>query len=33
MDKDEIKEVVMVGGTTRNKIVRENVKEFFPEDV
>ena len=23
----------MVGGTTRNKIVREKVKEFFPEDV
>ena len=31
-DKEDIAEVVMVGGSTRNKIVREKVQAYFGEE-
>jgi len=33
MDKDEIHEVVMVGGTTKTPRVREVIKEYFGDAV
>ena len=33
MDKDDIHEVVMVGGTTKTPIVRQKIREFFGDGV